>query len=77
MFLYDYETDISVQREEAIAESIEKGKQGGIALDEARGLQQGAYQTKLKTAKLMKQHQYPISETALMTGLYLEEIENL
>ena len=30
--------------------------QGGIALSEARGLQQGAYQTKLKTAKLMKQH---------------------
>lgn len=56
MFLYDYETDISVKREEAIAEGIEKGKQGGIALDEARGLQRGAYQTKLKTAKLMKQH---------------------
>ena len=58
---YDYATDIAVQVEEAREQGIEKG----------------AYQNKLETARLMKQHGYKKTEISLMTGLSLEEIEKL
>ena len=66
---YDYETDIAVQRAEeheiAFAEGIEQG------------FSDGSYQTKLETAKLMKEENCEISFIQKMTGLSKEEVENI
>ena len=42
-----------------------------------QGLDKGAYQTKLETAKLMKKMNYPISDICTISGLSVEEIESL
>ena len=70
---YDYETDIAVQRAEeheiAFAEGIEQGIEQGFA--------DGSYQTKLETARLMKEENCEISFIQKMTGLTQEEVENI
>ena len=70
---YDYETDIAVQRAEeheiAFAEGIEQGIEQGFA--------DGSYQTKLETARLMKEENCEISFIQKMTGLSKEEVENI
>ena len=58
---YDYDTDIAVQREESLR----------------IGISQGAHQTKLETAKLMKSMNYPISDICTVSGLSKEEIDTL
>ena len=74
---YDYDTDIAVQRAEerqiAFAEGIEKGIEQGIK----RGFSDGAYQTKLETAKAFKQFGFDIDKIAEGTGLSIEEIKAL
>jgi len=74
---YDYDTDIAVQRAEAgriaFAEGIEQGIEQGIK----QGFSDGAYQTKLETAKLMRIHNYSIGEICTMTGLSQEEVESV
>ena len=66
---YDYDTDIAVQREEerqiAFAQGIEQG------------FSDGSYQTKLETAKLMKEENCDISFIQKMTGLSQEEVESV
>ncbi len=42
-----------------------------------QGLDKGAYQNKLETAKLMKKMNYPISDICTISGLSVEEIEKL
>ena len=37
----------------------------------------GSRQAKFETARLMMQHNYPVSEISLMTGLSKEEIETM
>ena len=70
---YDYDTDIAVQREEAgkiaFAEGIEQGIQQGFF--------DGSYQTKLETARLMKQANCEPDFIMQMTGLSAEDIANL
>ncbi|MGI5172642.1 hypothetical protein H0R92_03445 [Treponema sp. OMZ 840] len=66
---YDYATDIAVQREEEREIALEEG--------EAIGLEKGARQTKLETAKLMKAMNYPISDICTISGLSKEEIEKV
>ena len=70
---YDYDTDIAVQRAEereiAFAEGIEQGIEQGFS--------EGSYQTKLETAKLMKEENCEISFIQKMTGLSKEEVENI
>ena len=58
---YDYDTDIAVQRAE----------ERRIAFAD------GSYQTKLETAKLMKEENCEISFIQKMTGLSKEEVENI
>ena len=62
---YDYDTDIAVQREESLRIGIQQG------------FSDGAYKTKLETAKLMRRHNYPIAEICTMTGLSQEEVESV
>ena len=40
-----------------------------------QGLDKGAYQKAIETAKLMRMHNYPIAEICIMTGLAKEEVE--
>ena len=62
---YDYDTDIAVQREESLRIGIQ------------RGFSEGSYQTKLETARLMKEENCEISFIQKMTGLSKEEVENI
>jgi hypothetical protein len=52
-----------------------EGRQEGIAQGEARGFADGAYQTKLETAKLMKNANCELDFIMQMTGLSKEEVE--
>ena len=66
---YDYETDIAVQRAEereiAFAEGIEQG------------FSDGAYQTKLETAKNLLEMGFAIEAIVRATGLSREEVESI
>ena len=62
---YDYDTDIAVQREESLRIGIQQG------------FSDGSYQTKLETARLMKEENCEISFIQKMTGLSREEVENI
>ena len=70
---YDYDTDIAVQRSEerriAFAEGIEQGIQHGFS--------EGAYQTKLETAKNLIDIGLSAENIAKATGLSREEIAKL
>ena len=66
---YDYDTDIAVQREEAGRIAFAKGIE--------RGIERGSYQTRLETAKLMKQANCESDFIMQMTGLSAEDIANL
>ena len=58
---YSYETDIKVQRREAYRE----------------GLEQGAEQTKIETAKNMIHKNIPLETIAECTALPLEKVQEL
>ena len=81
---YDYATDIAVQREEAgriaFAQGMERGMERGLVQGMERGitqgLEKGSLQAKLETARLMLQHNYPIAEVCLMTGLSRAEVDS-
>ena len=70
---YDYETDIAVQRAEeheiAFAEGIEKGIEQGFS--------EGSYQTKLETARILKQLGDSVKKIMQATGLTQEEVESI
>ena len=70
---YDYDTDIAVQREESGRIAFAKGIERGIE----QGFSEGAYQTKLETAKAFKQLGFDIVKIAEGTGFSVEEIERL
>ena len=80
---YDYETDIAVQRAEerelaftqGISQGISQGRSEGLVQGRSEGIAQGSYQTKLETAKLMKQANCEISFIEKMTGLSQAEVE--
>ena len=66
---YDYDTDIAVQR----AESLRIGIQQGIE----QGFSDGAYQTKLETAKNLLDLGLSVENIAQATGLTKEEVESI
>ena len=66
---YDYATDMAVLKEEA----YEDGREEGISI----GLERGAYQTKLKTARSMLEDGFPVSTASKYTNLPLEVVEQL
>jgi len=74
---YDYDVDIAVQQEEALQEGEAKGFSLGIAQGEAKGFSEGSYQSKLETAKLMKQAHCKLDFIMQITGLTEVEIEQL
>ena len=62
---YDYDTDIAVQRQESLMIGIQQG------------FSDGASQTKLETARLMKQANCESTFIEKMTGFSIEEIAQL
>ena len=66
---YDYDTDIAVQRRESLMIGLQQGIQQGFS--------DGAYQTKLETARILKQLGDSTQKIAQATGLTQEEVEGL
>ena len=62
---YDYDTDITVQREESLRIGIEQG------------FSDGAYQKAIETAKNLLAMKFPIENIAKATGLSIQEVEAL
>lgn len=62
---YDYDTDIAVQREESLRIGIQQG------------FSDGSYQTKLETARILKQLGDSVKKIMQATGLTQEEVENI
>ena len=62
---YDYATDIAVQKEEAYEDGL------------FAGLEQGAYQNKLETARSLLAYGDAPEKVALCTGLSLEIVQQL
>ena len=56
---------------------IRKGRRDGLLQGRRDGIAAGAYQKARETAKLMAEHQYPLSEIRRMTGLSEAEIKKL
>jgi len=72
MLLKSFEMDA---RRAGIQAGIAQGRSEGIAQGMRAGIAQGSYQTKLETAKLMKQANCEISFIEKMTGLSRTEVE--
>ena len=68
---YDYDTDIAVQRKESLLIGIQQGLQQGLQ----QGFADGAYQTKLETAKNLLQFGLSIENIVRATGLTKEDVE--
>ena len=74
---YDYATDMAVQKEEAYEDGLfvglATGREEGISI----GLERGAYQTKLETARSLLAYGDAPEKVALCTGLPLELVQQL
>ena len=70
---YDYATDMAVLKEEAYEDGLFVGREEGISI----GLERGAYQTKLETARSMLEDGLPVSTVSKYTSLPLETVEEL
>ena len=70
---YDYETDIAVQR----AEERELAFTQGITQGRSEGITQGSYQTKIETAKILKELGDSVQKIMQATGLSKQEVEAL
>ena len=66
---YDYATDIAVKQEEAYAEGVSFGLE--------QGLERGAYQKALETAKKLLLRGYSSEDIAELSGLTLSQVQEL
>ena len=70
---YNYATDMAVLKEEAYEDGLFVGREEGISI----GLERGAYQTKLETARSFLSMGLSPEQVAQGTGLSLEVIQKL
>ena len=70
---YDYATDMAVLKEEAYEDGLFVGREEGISI----GLERGAYQNKLETAKTMISIGLPEEQIQLCTNLPVETVREL
>jgi len=66
---YDYDTDISVQRNEAYEMGIEKGRE--------EGREEGRWTRTLILARSFRDMGFPLDKIAQATGLTIDEIKKL
>lgn len=74
---YDKASWKHVGYQEGIEEGILQGEIKGLQQGLEQGFANGSYQTKLETARLMKQANCELDFVIQMTGLSKEEIEKL
>ena len=72
-----YNTEISVAREQGLAQGLKKGEAAGLKKGEAVGLKKGAAQEKREIAKNLKALNLTKEQIAEATGLSAAEIEKL
>jgi predicted transposase/invertase (TIGR01784 family) len=70
---YDFDTAMAVKQEEAYEEGLHTGREEGISI----GLERGAYQTKLETARNLLQDGFSAEMIAKYTCLPEETIHQL
>ena len=70
---YDFDTAMTVKQEEAFA----SGRNEGILVGLQQGLEQGAYQTKLETAKTFLSMGFSPEQVAQGTNLPLDVVQGL
>ena len=70
---YDYATDMAVQKEEAYEDGLFTGREEGISI----GLERGAYEKALETARSFLSMGLEPEQVAQGTGLSLEVIQKL
>ena len=71
-----YNTEISVAREQGLAQGLKKGEAAGLKKGEAVGLKKGAAQEKREIAQNMLQEGMEKAVIAKITGLTLSELAN-
>ena len=74
---YDFDTAMTVKQEEAYEEGLFTGREEGISIGLERGLEQGAYQTKLETAKMLLSYGDSLEKVAMCTNLPLDVVQGL
>ncbi|WP_253687127.1 MULTISPECIES: PD-(D/E)XK nuclease family transposase [unclassified Treponema] len=72
-----FEQGIQRGIEQGIQQGIQQGIERGMLQGKKEGFADGAYQKILEMAKLMKMFKYPFTEISKITGLNIEEIDNL
>ena len=72
-----YNTEISVAREQGLAQGLKKGEAAGLKKGEAAGLKKGVAQEKREIAKNLKALNLTKEQIAEATGLSAAEIEKL
>ena len=70
---YDFDTAMTVKQEEAYEEGLFTGREEGISI----GLERGAYQNKLETARTFLAMGFSPQQVAQGTGLPLETVQQL
>ncbi len=74
---YDYATDMAVLKEESYEDGLFVDREEGISIGLERGLERGAYQNKLETARSFLSMGLEPEQVAQGTGLSLEVILQL
>ena len=74
---YDYATDMAILKEEAYEDGLFVGLATGREEDISIGLERGAYQTKLETARNLLARGDSPEEVAQLIGLSLPEVQGL
>ena len=74
---YDFDTAMAVKQEEAYAEGISIGLERGLEQGRLEGLECGAYQTKLETAKMLLSYGDSPKKVAMCTNLPLDVVQGL
>ena len=74
---YNYATDMAVLKEEAYEDGLFAGLEQGLERGLATGREEGAYQTKLETARSLLAYGDAPEKVAACTGLPLETVRQL
>ena len=74
---YDYATDMAVQKEEAYEDGLFAGLEQGLERGLTTGREEGAYQTKLETARSMLSEGLDPQMVARCTSLPWEIVQQL
>ena len=70
---YDYATDMAVLKEESYEDGLFVGREEGISI----GLERGAYEKAMETARSMLEDGFPVSTVSKYTSLPPETVEEL